>query len=186
MADTSLCPPLWPQMLWGLNLHARGGPIKDYCPIIEELMASLHIHALSYLMTDEGAANQVRSVAKQRLMHAANGFNKSGNKRCDEASSVPYGICSNLRISEKPAVSKMHTPMHEGLDHAAVGKMRALVRAARSTPKSTNPAFTDFQVSLTTPGTPDIELATRTDQAAVSKMRALVHDARRKPQYLKT
>lgn len=70
-------PAWWPQLLWDLH-RVKGpgiGPI-NYPPVIEDIMANLHIHTMSYLLQDQTAAQQIRSVTEQRLTHAVQNLSK--------------------------------------------------------------------------------------------------------------
>lgn len=78
--DPSTAPPWWPQLLWQLHfpvVHPPGpGPI-NFPPAIENIMANLHIHTMSYLMADAQAAQRLRQTAEQQLVHAAQNLSKS-------------------------------------------------------------------------------------------------------------
>lgn len=81
MDDIPLCPPWWPQVLWRLHFptgrHPGPGPGPvNFPPAIEDIMANLHIHTMSYLMLDQGAAQQIRTVAEQRLVHTVQNLSK--------------------------------------------------------------------------------------------------------------
>lgn len=78
MDDVPICPEWWPQLLWrlhfplGLGPHKGGGggsPV-NYPPIIDDIMANLHIHTLSYLSLDQASAKQIRVIAEKRLGEA--------------------------------------------------------------------------------------------------------------------
>jgi hypothetical protein len=43
---------------------------------MEDILANLHIHTLSYQLLDQGAAQQIRSIAKERLVDAARSLSK--------------------------------------------------------------------------------------------------------------
>jgi hypothetical protein len=129
MDDTPTCPPWWPQLLWGLHFHPRPwpgpGPI-NYPPIIEDIMASLHVHALSYLMIDQGAANQIRTVAERRLMHAAENLSTYHKESAEKVSSILPAVRSapnvqSARGMDPVADSKIRAVAEEGLLHAAQG-----------------------------------------------------------------
>ena len=79
MDDIPTCPPWWPRLLWDLHFHPRPwpgpGPI-NMPPAIEDLMASLHIHTLSYLMMDQGPAQEIRAVAEKQLTRVVQDLDK--------------------------------------------------------------------------------------------------------------
>jgi putative SOS response-associated peptidase YedK len=63
-----ICPPWWPRLLFRLHVPLPfpwpgPGPV-NYPPAIDNLMANLHIHTMSYLMRDENAAQQIRGVRR--------------------------------------------------------------------------------------------------------------------------
>ena len=73
--DIPLCPPYWPKLVW--DLHHRPpipgpgpGPI-NYPPAMEDMMAALSIHTLSYLMLEKSDAESIRSAAEQSLARTA-------------------------------------------------------------------------------------------------------------------
>jgi hypothetical protein len=43
---------------------------------MEDILANLHIHAMSYQLLDQGAAQQIRSIAEERLVEAARNLSK--------------------------------------------------------------------------------------------------------------
>ena len=43
---------------------------------LEDILANLHIHAMSYQLLDQGAAQQIRSIAEERLVEAAQNLSK--------------------------------------------------------------------------------------------------------------
>ena len=82
MDDIPLCPEWWPLLLWRLHFPIGGGrpPVPNpvnYPPAINDLMAGLHIHTLSYLMKDQAAAQEIRTKAEQQMVHAAQNLSKS-------------------------------------------------------------------------------------------------------------
>jgi hypothetical protein len=73
-------PAWWPQLLWQLHFPIVKGPGPgpiNYPPAIDDIMAGLHIHTLSYLLRDQNVAQQIRSLAEQRLSHAVQNLSKS-------------------------------------------------------------------------------------------------------------
>lgn len=77
MEDVPLCPPWWPRLLWDLHFVPRPwpGPV-NYPPIMEDIMANLHIHTVSYLLLDQGVAQQIRSITEERLVDASRNLSK--------------------------------------------------------------------------------------------------------------
>ena len=77
MDDVPLCPPWWPRLLWDLHFVPRPwpGPVT-YPPVMEDIMVDLHIHAMSYQLLDQAAAQQIRSIAEERLVDAARNLSK--------------------------------------------------------------------------------------------------------------
>ncbi len=79
--EISTCPPWWPQLLWQLHFpvvkHPGGGPGPiNYPPVIEDIMANLHVHTMSYLMLDQNAAQQLRHSAEQQLVKSVGSLTK--------------------------------------------------------------------------------------------------------------
>lgn len=71
--DIPLCPPYWPRLVWDLHHRPPGhgpGPI-NYPPAMEDMMAALSIHTLSYLMLEQSDAGQIRAAAEQSLARTA-------------------------------------------------------------------------------------------------------------------
>jgi hypothetical protein len=63
------------KILWDLH-HIHGpGPI-NYPPVIEDMMASLTIHTMSYLLLDQKVAQQYRNTAEQQLAYSAQNMSK--------------------------------------------------------------------------------------------------------------
>jgi hypothetical protein len=73
-----LCPPWWPQLLWRLHVPVpRPGPGPvNYPPAIDNIMANLHIHTMSYLMKDQNAAQQIRTATEEQIASAARNLSK--------------------------------------------------------------------------------------------------------------
>src|SRR5215510_11615814 len=112
MDDTPTCPPWWPQLLWQLHFHPRPwpgpGPI-NYPPIIEDILATLHVHTLSYLMMDQEAASQIRTVAERQLVHVADNLSTYHQESAVKTSAVP------------PTVSSVKSgPPTEGIDQGTI------------------------------------------------------------------
>jgi hypothetical protein len=83
MSDVPLCPEWWPQLLWNLHFKPRpgGGPGPINLPTaVEDVMASLHIHTMSYLMQDQNAAKEIRSVAEKQLVQSVQNLDKAHQK----------------------------------------------------------------------------------------------------------
>ena len=77
-----ICPPWWPRLLFRLHIPLPWpgpGPV-DYPPAIDNLMANLHIHTMSYLMRDENAAQQIRGVAEEQMVNAVRNLSKDHEK----------------------------------------------------------------------------------------------------------
>jgi hypothetical protein len=75
-----ICPPWWPRLLFRLHIPLPRpwpgpGPV-NYPPAIDNLMANLHIHTMSYLMRDESAAQQIRGVAEEQMVNAVRNLSK--------------------------------------------------------------------------------------------------------------
>jgi hypothetical protein len=63
--------PLWPQLLTQLHVPRGGanpGPV-NFPPALDDIMAGLHIHTMTYLMMDQGAAQQIRTLVENRIVH---------------------------------------------------------------------------------------------------------------------
>ncbi len=75
--DPELCPPWWPDFIWRAHvIKVPGvGPI-NYPPAINDMMAALTIHTMSYMLLDRGAAQQVRTVAERQLVSTAQNLSK--------------------------------------------------------------------------------------------------------------
>src|ERR1700730_6255384 len=150
MDDTPTCPPWWPQLLWGLHFHPRpwrggGGPV-NYPRIIEDIMASLHVDTLSYLMIDQEAAGQIRAVAEHRLASAADNLSAYHNEAAGKTLSVAAaasGVASGQATKGiDGAAVNMRALAEQGLAHAkaTISQMRALAeqglqRAAHGLPR---------------------------------------------------
>ena len=77
--NPEICPPWWPRLMWRLHFPRPGGgpgPV-NYPPAINDIMASLHIHTMSYLMADQGAAQQIRTTTEQRLAQSVQNLSKA-------------------------------------------------------------------------------------------------------------
>jgi len=79
-----ICPPWWPRLLFRLHIPMPRpwpghGPV-NYPPAIDNLMANLHIHTMSYLMKDENAAQQIRGVAEEQMVNAVKNLSKDHEK----------------------------------------------------------------------------------------------------------
>jgi hypothetical protein len=75
-----ICPPWWPRLMWWLHFrpgHGPGpGPV-NYPPAINDIMASLHIHTMSYLMEDQSAAQQIRTITEEKLVNSVKNLSKA-------------------------------------------------------------------------------------------------------------
>jgi hypothetical protein len=79
MDDIPLCPPWWPRLIWDLHYWPRpggGGNPVNYPPAIDDLMASLTVHTMSYLMIDQGRAAELRSMASKSMVETAEKLSK--------------------------------------------------------------------------------------------------------------
>jgi len=84
-------PAWWPQLLWQLHFPVVGrrpgpgpGPI-NFPPAIEDVMAGLHIHTMSYLLQDQNAGQQIRQIAEQRLVQAVQNLSKAHDEAAKAA-----------------------------------------------------------------------------------------------------
>ncbi len=89
-------PPWWPELLWQLHFpigkHPGPGPGPvNYPPAIDNIMAGLHIHTMSYLMLDQAAGQQIRQITEQRLAYAVQNLSKSHDDamKADKTKSMP-------------------------------------------------------------------------------------------------
>ena len=86
-------PAWWPQLLWQLHFPIRKlpgvGPI-NYPPAIQDVMAGLHIHTMSYMMLDQAAAQQIRQITEQRLVHTVQNLSKSHDEAVKTAGRGRY------------------------------------------------------------------------------------------------
>lgn len=74
-----ICPEWWPKLLWDLHFIPRPFPGPNpvnYPPIIDDIMAGLHIHTMSYMMREQTAAQEIRKVAEQQLTFAVQNLHK--------------------------------------------------------------------------------------------------------------
>jgi hypothetical protein len=76
MDPIPLCPDWWPHMLWRLHFPIVIGPHVDppnpvnFPAGMNNIMAHLHVHTLSYLMADQQAAQEIRSASEKQLVNA--------------------------------------------------------------------------------------------------------------------
>ncbi len=76
MDDVPLCPPWWPKIIWELHFFPRPpGPI-NLPAAIEDVMASLTVHTMSYLLLDQQAGQQIRTVAEAQLVKTTQNLSK--------------------------------------------------------------------------------------------------------------
>jgi hypothetical protein len=86
MDDVPLCPPWWPRIVWDLHVIKRPGvgPI-NYPPAIDDMMASLTMHTMSYLLMDQDeGAQAMRNMAQERLVKTANRLTELHNRAAGE------------------------------------------------------------------------------------------------------
>ena len=84
MDDVPLCPEWWPQLLWRLHFplkfppgHGPGpGPV-NYPPILNDILANLTIHTMSYLSLDQAQAQQLRTATEKRLVESVQNLSKA-------------------------------------------------------------------------------------------------------------
>jgi hypothetical protein len=81
MDDIPLCPEWWPQLLWRLHFPLKiphGGPGNpvNYPPPMNDILANLHIHTMSYLVEDKAAAQKMRDLAEKRIVELAGNLSK--------------------------------------------------------------------------------------------------------------
>ena len=78
--DVPICPEWWPLMLWKLHFpHPRPGPGPgpiNFPIAIDDIMASLTIHSLSYMLMDKTAAQEVRNLAEKTIVDTAQNLSK--------------------------------------------------------------------------------------------------------------
>jgi len=132
MDETRTCPSWWPQLLWDLHFQPRPwpgpGPV-NYPPIIEHIMANLHVHTLSYLIMDQGAASQIRAVAEEQLKTAVKNLSTSHEKAVGESS---YEVTAGdghptVRSTEgPPAAPDMRASAEQALRDASAGLSKYL------------------------------------------------------------
>ena len=74
-----VCPPWWPQLIWDLHYwkipHVGPNPV-NYPPALNDIMASIAIHTLSYLQLDQKAAQEIRTAAEKRIIDTAGKLSK--------------------------------------------------------------------------------------------------------------
>lgn len=75
MDDVPICPDWWPKILWDLHFrkipHGPGNPPPppvNYPIAMNDIMAALSIHTLSYLLMDQQAAQSIRNQAEERVV----------------------------------------------------------------------------------------------------------------------
>lgn len=76
--DEPICPPWWPRILWDLHYMPRPhgpGPI-NYPPVVEDIMASLTIHTMSYLLLNQNDAQQLRTVVEKQLTYSVQNMSR--------------------------------------------------------------------------------------------------------------
>jgi hypothetical protein len=69
--------PLWTQLM--TQLHIPNGPGHgpiNFPPAIDDIMAALHIHTISYLMLDQQAAQRIRNATEETLVHTIRNLSK--------------------------------------------------------------------------------------------------------------
>jgi hypothetical protein len=79
--NPDICPPWWPHLMWRLHFPIKrpgGGPGPiNLPPAIDDIMAALHIHTMSYLMNDQSAAQQIRTITEKRLAQSVQNLSKA-------------------------------------------------------------------------------------------------------------
>jgi hypothetical protein len=67
--DVPLCPPWWPRLIWDLHYFPRPhGPIPvNYPAAMDDLMASLAMHTMSYLLLNQEEGRRVRELAVEQI-----------------------------------------------------------------------------------------------------------------------
>ena len=88
-------PAWWPQLLWQLHFPIRrpgGGPGPiNFPPAIDDVMAGLHIHTMSYLLEDQNAAQQIRQITEQRLVQSVQNLSKAHDEAAKAAKAAGRG-----------------------------------------------------------------------------------------------
>jgi hypothetical protein len=79
--DIPLCPEWWPRLLWRLHFPIRiphsDPPNPVNLPVeMNDILANLQIHTMSYLVQDKAAAQQMRNIAEKRIVHLAGNLSK--------------------------------------------------------------------------------------------------------------
>ncbi len=122
MDETRTCPSWWPQLLWDLHFQPRPwpgpGPV-NYPPIIDHIMANLHVHTLSYLIIDQEAGGHIRAVAELQLKNAVSALSTFHDKPIDKLSAeVPT---QSAAAAGMPTVTALRANAEQILRDAADG-----------------------------------------------------------------
>jgi hypothetical protein len=187
MDYTPTCPPWWPQLLWELHVHPRPRADVDpinYSPVIEDIMASIHVHTMSRLMTDQGAAAQIRTLAEHRLTHAAENLGTYQTEATLQSSSgLPAVPSVQTPRIDQATISQMRAlaaarpsppAAYKGIDEATISQMRALAAAHSSPPAAYNAPNAGAHPSPPAAyNAPSAHLRKGIDEATISQMRAL-------------
>jgi hypothetical protein len=87
MDPDTICPPWWPRFVWDLHFwkipRPGPGPV-NYPPAVHDMMASLSIHTLTYLMMDQDAAQEIRNLAERRMVQTAQNLSRYHDARPSE------------------------------------------------------------------------------------------------------
>jgi len=79
MDDVPLCPPWWARVLWDLHFIHRPwpgpGPV-NYPPAVDDIMAGLTIHTMSYQMLDQEEAQQIRNRAQASMLRTVENLSR--------------------------------------------------------------------------------------------------------------
>lgn len=88
-------PAWWPRLLWQLHFPINrpgGGPGPiNFPPAIDDVMAGLHIHTMSYLLEDQNAAQQIRQITEQRLVQSVQNLSKAHDEAAKAAKAAGRG-----------------------------------------------------------------------------------------------
>lgn len=79
MDEEPICPPWWPKTLWDLHylpLPFGHGPI-NIPRIVNDIMATLTIHTMSYMLEDQEEAQRIRDTAEEQLVKYVQNLSKS-------------------------------------------------------------------------------------------------------------
>ncbi len=103
--DPDICPSWWPNLLWHLHFgpHPPGvGPI-NYPPAIEDIMAGLTIHTMSYMMRDQEQAGRIRGAAEASIVATVSNLSALH----DEAVRLNEGANGRARLGTREAAGQI-------------------------------------------------------------------------------